>query len=210
MKDTVSQLDNVLLQLAQTSNLSADSLEKVTQEAFRLGDAVGRTGTEALSCIHAAIEAGYSMEDALKVAEEALKMDNISPGISDAEAAISHIKDILDGFGQNASFAPAISDALAGISEAGGTEFHLLAEGASMLAESASMAGISFEEMLGLFVGTYDSLKDFDQVTFSMGGFGSILQGVLFDFQRRRGTSHSLHSADEQLDCGGAGGILCF
>lgn len=200
MKDTVSQLDNALLQLAQTSNLSADSLEKVTQEAFRLGDAVGRTGTEALSCIHAAIEAGYGMEDALKVAEEALKMDNISPGISDAEAAISHIKDILDGFGQNASFAPAISDALAGISEAGGTEFHLLAEGASMLAESASMAGISFEEMLGLFVGAYDSLKDFDQVTNGEKALFTTLKTTHSEAQSVYEVLQELHSAWEALD----------
>ena len=69
-----------------------------------------------------------------------------------------------------------------------------------MLAESASMAGISSEEMLGLFVGAYDSLKDFDQVTNGEKALFTTLKTTHSEAQSVYEVLQELHSAWEALD----------
>ncbi len=165
MKNNVIELDNALNELAKTANLSAEELSTITDKAFQLGDAVGKTGTEILSYLRSTAQAGYDIQDALSLTEEALKMVNLSPTINSADTALEHIQTILDGFGENPSFAATINDALTGISQTGSVDFDTLVAGTSKLAESAADAGLSFEEMLGLLSGAYQSLGDMDKVT---------------------------------------------
>lgn len=108
MKDKFLELDGALSELARTANLSAEELKTIAEEAFRLGDAAGRTEMETLSYISSAIQAGHNLKDAFDLTEEALKMANISPGIDSAGTAIEHIQSILDGFGKNTGFAATI------------------------------------------------------------------------------------------------------
>lgn len=165
MKNNVLELDNVLLDLAKTSNLTASELKNITQEAFQMGDAVGSSGIKVLSYITSANKAGYDMQESLALAEEALKMSNISSGIDSASDAMNHLKTIVDNFNENTDFASTINDALTGVSKTGAVDFDTLAQGALTLSESAGKAGLSFEEMLGLLTGAYSILKDMDQVS---------------------------------------------
>lgn len=175
MKDKVMELDSALLDLAKTSDFSASELKHVTEEAFRLGDAAGRAGTDVLSYITSAEKAGYGMQESLTLAEEALKMSNLSSGIDSAEAAVEHMKAVLDGFGKNTGFASTINDAITGISQTGTVDFDTLAEGASRLAGAAGTAGMSLEEMLGLLSGAYEILGDMDQTA---GGESAIFSNL--------------------------------
>ena len=113
MKDNVIELDNALLELAKSSSFSAAELKHATEEAFRLGEAAGKTGTEVLSSITSVIQSGYGMKDALTLTEEALKMNNLSPGMNSTEEALGRLQNMMDGFGENANFAAGINDALA-------------------------------------------------------------------------------------------------
>ena len=126
MKGNVIQLDDALKELAKTSNMSAQELKSITEESFRLGDAAGKTGMEALSYITSASKAGYDMKESLALTEEALKMSNISLSIDNASVAIEHMKRILDGFGKDTSFASNINDALTSISNTGDVDFDTL------------------------------------------------------------------------------------
>ena len=45
MKKNVILLDNALQELSLSSDLTASQLKNVTEEAFRLGDATGKSGT---------------------------------------------------------------------------------------------------------------------------------------------------------------------
>lgn len=164
MKDNVMELDSTLVNLAKTSGLSASELKQLTEEAFRMGDAFGRTGTEALSYITSASEAGYDMQQSLALAGEALKMSGISSGIDSAGDAIAYLQTLLGNLREHTVFASTINDSLAGAAKHGSTDFDTLAQGALTLSASADAAGISFAEMLGLLSGAYDVLKDMDQV----------------------------------------------
>ena len=181
MKNNVIELDNALSELAKTANLSAAELNTITDKAFQLGDAVGSTGTEILSYLRSTAQAGYDIKDALSLTEEALKMVNLSPTINSADTALEHIQTILDGFGENPSFAATINDALTSISQTSSVDFDTLAAGASKLAESAADAGMSFEELLGLLSGAYQSLGDMDKVTSSSPSLFSHLKDTYRD-----------------------------
>ena len=164
MKDHVLQLDSALSQLAKTSGLSAAELKNITEEAFRMGDAAGESGAQALSCIASAHRAGYDIRQSMALAEEALKMSSLSFGMDDAADAVSRLNTILDSFGKNANFASSINDGLAAVAGSGPADFDTLAQGMAALSESAACAGLSFEETLGLLSGAYAVLKDMDQV----------------------------------------------
>ncbi len=200
MKDKFLELDGALSELARTANLSAEELKTIAEEAFRLGDAAGRTEMETLSYISSAIQAGHNLKDAFDLTEEALKMANISPGIDSAGTAIEHIQSILDGFGKNTSFAATINDALTGISQTGSVDFDTLAAGASKLAESAADAGLSFEEMLGLLSGAYQFLGDMDQVTKGGTAIFSHLKETYGDAQNIYSVLEELSAAWDKLD----------
>lgn len=200
MKDKFLELDGALSELARTANLSATELRAVTEEAFRLGDAAGRTEMETLSYIASAIQAGHNLKDAFALTEEALKMANLSPGIDSAGTAIEHMQGILDGFGENTSFAATINDTLTGISQAGTVDLDTLAAGASKLAESAADAGMSFEEMLGLLSGAYQRLGDMDKVTSGETAIFSHLKETYGDAKNIYSVLEELSSAWDTLD----------
>ena len=159
MKDKFLELDGALSELARTANLSAEELKTIAEEAFRLGDAAGRTEMETLSYIS-----------------------------------------ILDGFGKNTGFAATINDALTGISQTGSVDFDTLADGASKLADSAADAGLSFEEMLGLLSGAYQSLGDMDQVTNGGTAIFSHLKETYGDAQNIYNVLEELSAAWDTLD----------
>ena len=190
MRDNVIALDNALLQLAKTSDLSAGELKSITEEAFRMGDAVGRTGTDVLSSMTAARQAGYDMKDALALTEEALKMTNLSNNVTDTGTAMQNLKSILDGFGEDTDFAARINDAITSISNTDIVGFDSLLDGASRLSSSANQANMSFEEMLGTLTGAYEVIGDMDKVT----------EGELAIFSRLQNTYGEAKNVYDILD----------
>ncbi len=165
IKEDVLQLNDALQDLINSSGLTAAQLKNVTEEAFRLGDAAGKSGIEVLSYVTAAKKTGYDIKESLTLAKETLKMSNISPNIDSASEAMGHMKSILDGFQETPDFASNINDALTGISRTRDIDFDTLTEGATKLAQSAGNAGMSFEQMMGLLTSAYDVLGDMEQVT---------------------------------------------
>lgn len=198
MRDNVIALDNALLQLAKTSDLSAGELKSITEEAFRMGDAVGRTGTDVLSSITAARQAGYDMKDAMELAGETLKLTNISGSITDTGTAMQNLKNILDSFGEDTGFASRINDAITSISNTDAVGFDSLLDGASKLSASANQANMSFEEMLGTLTGAYEVIGDMDKVTEGELAIFSTLHGTYGEAKNVYDTLGKLHSEWKQ------------
>ena len=200
MKDNVIELDNALLELAKSSSFSAAELKHATEEAFRLWEAAGKTGTEVLSSITSVIQSGYGMKDALTLTEEALKMNNLSPGMNSTEEALGRLQNMMDGFGENANFAAGINDTLAGVSRTGAVDFDTLTAASSNLAAAADEAGLSFAQMLGLLTGAYSSLGDMEQVTSGELALFSTLKDSYQDADNLYYTLENLNSVWDTLD----------
>lgn len=177
IKNTI-ELDKQLLELAAISNLSSDELKSVTQETYNLGNAIGKTSAEVLDSIISLKKSGYDISDSLTLANESLKMTNLSSGLTDAGTAAENLIRILDGFKKDSGFASNINDALSSVSMSQGIDFNSLASGANYLSESAHNSGLSFEQMLGTLAGTYEVLGDIEQTAAGQAAIFAHLQGI--------------------------------
>lgn len=176
MSQKAVQLDSSLLRLSQTLGLSAKELEKVTEESFHMGEALGRTGTEVLASIDQAGKAGYGIQEAMDLASESLKAANLSGGIADADTAMQNLDHILSSFGKDTSYASSINDALASAASSSEASFGSLLTSASLLSDSASQAGMSFEELVGILAGTHDLIGGIESQAENMPDLFATLQ----------------------------------
>lgn len=159
----VSRLQNALTELSKASNLSADELKKITDEAYRLGNSVSKSGSQILELSTIFKRTGYNISDSMQYAKDALMATNISGNLKDAEEAASYLISIMKDFqNETPEFAEKINDSISAVSNTGIIDFDSLIYGSMQLSATAKQAGMSFEEMLGTIVGAYEILRDMD------------------------------------------------
>lgn len=180
--NNVSKIDVSLVELSKVSDLTADGLEKVTDQAFELGKSLSKTGTDVLDAVTNFKRAGYDIADSMKYAEEALKTTNISENLKDAGQAADSLVNIMKGF-QNESpeFARKINDAVNQVSNTEAVDFDNLIDGATRLSAVADQAGMSFEQMLGTLTGGYEILGNMEKVATGQITIFSRLQAIQLD-----------------------------
>lgn len=175
----VKKLDDSLVELSKVSDLSAQGLENITEEAFELGEQLSKTGTDVLDATTNFKRAGYDIEDSMKYAEEALKTTNISENLKDAGEAASSLVNIMKGFqDETPEFASKINDAVNQVSNTEAVDFDNLIDGATRLSAVADQAGMSFEQMLGTLTGGYEILGNMEKVATGQITIFSRLQAI--------------------------------
>ena len=111
--DNVIELDDALLELSKVSDLSAEGLENVTNQAYELGEKVGKTGTQVLDAITTFKRAGFDITQSTYLAEDALKMTNVAEGITDAADSAQYLISIMKGYKDTSDeFATKILDSI--------------------------------------------------------------------------------------------------
>ena len=109
----VIELDDALLELSKVSDLSAEGLENVTNQAYELGEKVGKTGTQVLDAITTFKRAGFDITQSTYLAEDALKMTNVAEGITDAADSAQYLISIMKGYKDTSDeFATKILDSI--------------------------------------------------------------------------------------------------
>lgn len=161
----VKELDDSLVELNKVTDLTVESLSKVTEESFELGEKLAKTGTKVLDSVTSFSRAGYNIEDSMKYAEEALKTTNISENLKDAGQAADSLVNIMKGFqDETPEFAKKINDSVNQVSNTEAVDFDNLIDGATRLSAVADQAGMSFEQMLGTLTGAYEVLGNMEKV----------------------------------------------
>lgn len=174
----VSRLQNALSELSKASNLSANELKKITNEAYKLGDSVAKSGSQILELSAMFKRGGYDIADSMQYAKDALMTTNISGNLKDAEQAASCLISIMKDFrNETPAFAEKINDSISAVSNTGIIDFDSLIYGSMQLSATAKQAGMSFEEMLGTIVGAYEILRDMDMSLSGESEIFSRLQG---------------------------------
>jgi TP901 family phage tail tape measure protein len=181
MVDNVYELDKQLVELSKVTDLTASGLKNVTDQAFALGEQVGKTGTTTLSAITDFVRAGYDLQDALNLSKQALMMVNVSENIEDAGIAAEDLVHILNGLGEGAEYASTIVDAINEVSNTQAVDFDNLVDGATRLSAVADQAGVSFEQMLGILTAGYSTLGDMEKVASGAITIFTRLQSVQLD-----------------------------
>lgn len=162
--DNVIELDDALLELSKVSDLSAEGLENITNQAYELGEKVGKTGTQVLDAITTFKRAGFDITQSTYLAEDALKMTNVAEGITDAADSAQYLISIMKGYKDTSDeFATKILDSINEVSNTQAVDFDNLADGAQRLSAVANQSGVSFEQMLGTLTGGYEVLGNMEK-----------------------------------------------
>lgn len=173
----VKELDNSLLELDKVSDLTAEGLEKITDEAYKLGDTVGKTGKQVIDATTEFKRAGYDLQQSMDMAEAALVMTNVAEGITETSDAAGTLISVLKGFKMSDSEIMSVVDKMNQVSNTSPIGFDELADGLERVSGTMNQAGNTIDQTLGLLTGGYAQLRNIEKVS----------SGMIFIQQRLRG-----------------------
>ena len=173
----VKELDNSLLELNKVSDLTAEGLEKVTDEAYKLGDTVGKTGKQVIDATTEFKRAGYDLQQSMDMAEAALVMTNVAEGITETSDAAGTLISVLKGFKMSDTEIMSVVDKMNQVSNTSPVGFDELADGLERVSGTMNQAGNTIDQTLGLLTGGYAQLRNIEKVS----------SGMIFIQQRLRG-----------------------
>ena len=173
----VKELGNSLLELDKVSDLTVEGLEKVTDEAYKLGDTVGKTGKQVIDATTEFKRAGYDLQQSMDMAEAALVMTNVAEGITETSDAAGTLISVLKGFKMSDTEIMSVVDKMNQVSNTSPIGFDELADGLERVSGTMNQAGNTIDQTLGLLTGGYAQLRNIEKVS----------SGMIFIQQRLRG-----------------------
>jgi len=143
------EFESAMTELAKV--VGADQVEALNRAkvaALELSGAYGISATEIVESIAKFAQAGYSVEDSMLLAENALKLVSVG-GVSAAEASNILVRS-LKGLGEEAAYSEEILAALNWVSNNFATDVGMLAEALARSAPLAKTYGMSMQEVAGI------------------------------------------------------------
>ena len=174
----VKELGDSLLELEKVSDLSASGLEKVAEEAYKLGDTVGKTGRQVIDATTEFKRAGYDMQDSLDMSEAALIMTNVAEGITETSDAAGTLISVLKGFNMAESEVMSIVDMMNSTSNQSPIGFDQLAEGLERTAGTLAQSGNTIQETIGLLTAGYAQLRNVEKISQGLITISARIRGV--------------------------------
>ena len=176
--DNVKELDNSLLELSKVSDLSSDGLIKVTEEAYELGETVGRTGRQVVDAVTEFKRAGFELSDSMDMAEAALVMTNVAEGIDNTADAAGTLISVLKGYNMAESETMSIVDKINQASNLNPIGFDQIAEGLERTAGTMAQSGTTIDQTIGLLTAGYAQLRNVEKVSTGLITLSARLRGV--------------------------------
>lgn len=193
--ENVREFDDSLLELSKVSDLSADGLARVTDEAYKLGDRVGRTGRQVVDAVTEFKRAGFELNDSMDMAESALVMTNVAEAIDDTADAAGTLISVLKGYNMAESETMNIVDKINQVSNTSPIGFDQIAEGLERTAGTMAQSGTSIDETIGLITAGYAQLRNVEKVSTSLITLSARLRGVDEDGNKIDGLSAKLQDS---------------
>lgn len=157
---SVTSLDTSLTELNKVANLSTNELSQFTDEAYAAGKEIGRTGQEVIDATAEFKRAGYTIGESFGLSDDSLLLTNVGDGINNVEEATSSLIAILKGFKMEATESSHAVDALNEVSNNYAVDAKNLTDVLERTAGTVAQTGTSYEELLGLSVGGYETLRN--------------------------------------------------
>ena len=192
MISNVRELDDSLLELKKVSDLSTEGLEKVVEQAYALGDTVGKTGREVIDATTEFKRAGYDMQESMDMAEAAMVMTNVAEGITETSDAAGTLISVLKGFNMAESEVMSIVDMINSTSNQSPIGFDQLAEGLERTSGTLAQSGVSIQETIGLLTAGYAQLRNVEKVSQGLITISARIRGVGEDGEAIDGLSSKM------------------
>ena len=178
MIQDVRELDDSLLELTKVSDLSSEGLENVTNQAYKLGEKVARTGKEVIDATTEFKRAGFDMQQSMDMAESAMVMTNVAENITDTADAAGTLISVLKGFNMDASETMTIVDKINQVSNTSPIGFDNIAEGLERTAGTMAQSGNTIDQTIGLITAGYAQLRNVEKVSTGLITLSARLRGV--------------------------------
>lgn len=174
----VRELDDSLLELSKVSDLSSDGLVKVTEEAYELGETVGRTGRQVVDAVTEFKRAGFELNDSMDMAKSALVMTNVAEDIEDTADAAGTLISVLKGYNMAESETMSIVDKINQVSNTSPIGFDQIAEGLERTSGTMAQSGTTIDQTIGLITAGYAQLRNVEKVSTGLITLSARLRGV--------------------------------
>jgi TP901 family phage tail tape measure protein len=174
MVQNTYDVDSAMTQLQMATGVSNDKAKDLMKTYSDMGHQLKATGTDVAASSTEWMKQGQSVEKSNKLAESSIKLSKVS-GLS-SEDATKYLTSARKGYGvTSAEDTLKIVDKLSSVDMASATDVGGLAEGMSEVANTAKIAGISMDKLLGY-------LATIGEVT--QEGMGSVGTGLNAVFAR--------------------------
>lgn len=164
MAESVKTLDTSLTDLSKVTEMTNSEMDEFVEYSSKIGTSLAKTTSETIDATTEFVKAGYALSDATKLGEIGLMMTNVS-NINNIEDATSSLIATLKGFNLEAKDSTMILDAMTNVANKTATDYSDLAEGIRRSGAILAQSGTSFQESLGLFVGSYEISRNFEKTS---------------------------------------------
>lgn len=164
----VTDLDTALVELRKVTDLSESALEGVVEQASAIGDAVARTTEDIIQATSDFARMGYTVSEALDLAEQAEILVNIGDGINDVDTATAALIATMKGFSLEATDATAIIDKLNEVSNNFAVDTSDLVDGITRVSASLAAAGNDLDQTIAMITAGTEVMQDSSKVAVAL------------------------------------------
>lgn len=198
--DTAIELDNAFTELSKVTDLTRDDFDKLTQQAYELGEEVAKTTTEVVNAMTEFARAGFNVEESSGIlAKNALMWTNIADGTVDAAESANMIISVMKAFNIEAQGTTHIIDALNEVSNNFAVSSGQLSNSLTKSSAVLANAGVTFEQQLGLITSGTEILRNANIVSTGLRTISLRLQGMEEDGEKVDGLTAKLEKDFNQL-----------
>lgn len=150
MVQEVRDLDVELTEFSKVTDLSAEQTQKFIDKCYDLGDTVARTGTEVVQATTLFKKMGYTIDESMNFAQDALMWTNVADGMVTVENSTNMLISTMKAFEEQGLSSTHVIDALNEVSNNYSTSSSALSDNLSTVAATLAVSGTSFEQTVGL------------------------------------------------------------
>ena len=150
MVHNVYELDGALTEFKKVSDLSGKGLEKYTDQAYKVGKTVAKTGTEMIRAATEFKKSGFDESDSMKLARVASMYQNVADVELTAGEAANFIVSQMKAFKMEAGDAEHVIDAVNEVSNRFAVSSADIATNIGKASAAMAIGNVTYEQSIGL------------------------------------------------------------
>ena len=158
--ESVSDMDASLTELKKVSDLAGDSLEAYTEKSFKMARDLSTTASNVTDATAQFVQAGYDLSESEGLSKYAIMLQSIADETMDVETSTSFLTSTIKAFNMTAGDAEKIISSVNEVSNQYALTSNDLTENLGKVAGVAGIAGVSFEELLGVMVSSVEKTRN--------------------------------------------------
>lgn len=147
---SVKELDASLTELKKVSDLSGSGLEEYTDDAFKMARELSSTASNVTDATASFVQAGYSLGESQGLSKYAIMLQTIADKTMDTETATNFLTSTIKSMNMTVGDAEHLISAVNQVSNEYAITSNDLSENIGKVAGVANVAGVSYEQLIGL------------------------------------------------------------